>query len=262
MREKTARGGGKKTHFSFTSSLTITGFCWSAGYANAYAVAMQLAQLPAAADHYLAGRFAPALPLVAAGAGSARQNGAEPRSNLPPRRGGAGPGRTTALSRGGGEGRNSCPGATRVTVPSAFRGGLAGSSSALTERLGRGGASAAALPSPGSLLPPVPPYLAQWSGRPGAGPAGLAGDAKSRVVKRQFRTVSSVRPSFHPSFHPEGSALCPSVRGARTARPGAGRAGGGRGAARGAAPGPGGAALPSARGRHVVLWGAAGRAGL
>lgn len=120
MREKTARGGGKKTHFSFTSFLTITGFCWSAGYADAYAVAVQLAQLPAAADHYLAGRFAPALPLVAAGAGSARQNGAEPRSNLPPRRGGAGPGRTTALSRGGGREkefvswRHACHGSKRV----------------------------------------------------------------------------------------------------------------------------------------------------
>lgn len=168
------RWGGKKPHFSFTSSLTITGFCWSAGYADAYAVAMQLAQLPAAADHYLAGRFAPALPLVAAGAGSARQNGAEPRSNLPPRRGGAGPGRTTALSRGGGERRNSCPGATRVTVPSAFRGGLAGSSSVLTERLGRGGASAAALPSSGSLLPPVPPIPGAVE-RPAGGGAGRAG---------------------------------------------------------------------------------------
>lgn len=76
------------------------------------------------------------------------------------------------------------------------------------------------------------PYPAQWTGRRGAGPGGVAGDAKRQVVRRQFRTASCVcvRLSFHPSFHPQGPALCPSARGARTARPGAGRASEGLGA--------------------------------
>lgn len=111
------------------------------------------------------------------------------------RRGRAGPGRTMALGRGRREEellswRCACLGSVhvprRVGRPLFRAHGVVGEKRRFSGR---------------APLPWIStPYPAQWTGRRGAGPGGVAGDAKRQVVRRQFRTASCVCVSVCPSI--------------------------------------------------------------